>query len=435
MRTSNQFVSACISMAVIITLAGCNINPISKVPASKYTSDSELPKKITLTAVTNLVGEWALVLEDILLAYSSVNPAVDIEFSAPGKDYDNVMKIKMATNEMPDLFSTHGWAKIRYGSFVADLRDRTWASRIDPGFKPIISDESGKIYTFAFDQDKSGPIYNLDIFEKYGIEVPETFDEFIAACETIKNQSGGEVTPIACSAEGWQEAQFFDFFASALFISPESNYSSQLLDGSFDWGKWDILAEKWLDMYHRGYLNKNMLNERYEDNIKALALGKAAIGFYGPYIIDEIKRVNPEVSVDMMPIPSMADGDIPTFAGGERSTLAVWKDSGNLEAALKVVDFCARPDNIVKMCSFTKLPPALTGINGNFGELTGTYEKYKDLRTLPYFDRVYLPNGMWDVMCRNSQQLIAGIINEKQFSKNMEQEYLSLRSYSGPDSR
>ena len=45
MRTSNQFISACILMAVIITLAGCNINPISKVPASKYTSDSELPKK------------------------------------------------------------------------------------------------------------------------------------------------------------------------------------------------------------------------------------------------------------------------------------------------------------------------------------------------------------------------------------------------------
>lgn len=423
-----RLVAVIILWAAIIMPTACSLKPASNVPASmSYASDSF--EEVSLTAITNLVGEWALVLENILQSYASSNPGVNIEFSAPGKEYDNIMKIKMATNEMPDLFSTHGWAKIRYGNFAADLQNRNWASKIDPGFKPIISDPSGKVYTFAFDQDKSGPVYNLDVFEKYNIKIPETFDELMDACEAIKTRSKGEVIPIACCAEGWQEAQFFDFFASSLFISPADNYASQLLDGSFDWSRWDELAAKWLDIYHKGYLNKNMLNERYEDNINALAQGKAAIGFYGPYIIDEMKRVNPRVRADMMPIPAMSAGDAPTFAGGERSTIAVWKDSPNLEEALKVIDFCALPENVAKMCSFTKLPPAITGVKGDFGELTATYERYKDIRTIPYFDRVYLPDGMWQVMCRNSQQLIAGIINEKQFSENMEKEYLSLRSY------
>ncbi|MDI5788653.1 hypothetical protein PO124_10375 [Bacillus licheniformis] len=31
---------------------------------------------------------------------------------------------QMAANDMPDLFDTHGWAKIRYGEYTADLK--TW---------------------------------------------------------------------------------------------------------------------------------------------------------------------------------------------------------------------------------------------------------------------------------------------------------------------
>lgn len=428
MRIIKRFVVVCILLAALIILVASDIRSSSNASAPVYSSNSDSPKEVTMTAITNLVGEWAQVLEDMLKAYSFSNPNVKIEFSTPGKEYDNVIMIKMATNNMPDLFSTHGWSKIRYGNFVADLKDRSWASKIDPTFKPIISDDSGKIYTLAFDQDKSGPIYNVDVFQKYNIKVPKTFDEFMTVCETIKTMSNGEVTPIACSAEGWEEAQFFDFFASSLFISPKDNYASQLLDGSFDWNNWDVLALKWQDMYEKGYLNKNILNDRYNDNINDIAQGKAAIGFYGPYFINELKKVNPNVRADMMPIPSMVEGDAPTFAGGERSTIAAWKDSKNLEETLKVVDFCAQPENIAKMCSFTNLPPVIIGINADVGELTETYKKYKDLRTLPYFDRVYLPNGMWEVMNKNSQQIVAGRIDPKQFSENMKKEYLRLRS-------
>ena len=180
-------------------------------------------------------------------------------------------------------------------------------------------------------------------------------------------------------------------------------------------------------MYAKGYINKNMLTAKYQDNINAMASGKAAIGFYGPYFIEEMKKVNPNVKADMMPIPSMVEGDTPTFAGGERTTLAVWKDSKNLEEALKVIDFCAKDENVSKMCTFTKLPSALTGVNADAGELTATYEKYKDIRSFPYFDRVYLPNGMWDVMCKNSQAAIADKITAAQFSENMKKEYERLR--------
>jgi len=41
---------------------------------------------------------------------------------------------------------------------------------------------------------------------------------------------------------------------------------------------------------------------------------------------------------------------------------------------------------------------------------------------------VYLPNGMWDVMCKNGQDLLAGGITPREFSENMKKEYERLRA-------
>lgn len=417
------------SLVVALALTACGSKPATQDTQKATAQATKAPaKQVTLNVMTNMAFENGKVLNDIFSAFTKANPDIKVEDATPGKGYEDLMKLKMASNDMPDLFSTHGWAKIRYGKFCADLKDRPWAKDIDPNFKPLIADDAGKVYTLAFDQDKSGIVYNVEIFEKYGIQVPKTIDEFIAACETIKTKSNGDVTPITCATEGWEEAQYFDYLATSLLISPKQNYAKQLLDGTFDWSKWTPLAEKWQEMYKKGYINKDMLTSKYSDNAKALGEGKAAIGFYGAYVIDEAKKTNPNVKLSMMPIPAWYADDAPTFAGGEKSTLAVWKDSKNLDAAMKLIDFCAQPENVEKMCAFTKLPPAIKTAKMNAGEMQPVFEKNASLRTMPYFDRVYVPNGMWDVMCKNSASLIGGRITPQQFSENMKQECDRLRA-------
>src|SRR5215831_2733801 len=73
---------------------------------------------ITLTVSTNVVGVQAKVLQDIAQKFMQENPTIRVDFSAPGADYENIMKVKMASGHLPDVFSTHGWAKIRYGKFL-----------------------------------------------------------------------------------------------------------------------------------------------------------------------------------------------------------------------------------------------------------------------------------------------------------------------------
>lgn len=434
----NLFQVLTVLMVTTIMFSACGKSTVAPtVDTAETTKTAEASKveplkEVTLVATTNYVGDQAKVLEDMLKDYSAANTNVKIDFSAPGKEYENMMKVKMASNDMPDLWTTHGWAKARYGNFLADLKDRPWAANIDPAFKSIIADESGKVYVLPIDEDKSMLVYNVDVFEKSGITaIPTTMDELLAACELIKTSSDGKIAPFTVSSEGWEEAQYFDYMAASLLISPKDaskNFDKALTDGSFDWKNWTPLAEKWQEMFKKGYINKDALTAKYNDNAKAFAEGTAAMGWFGPYFIEEAKKVNPNLKADIMPIPAFnADGQ-QSFAGGEKSTLGAWKDSKNLDTALAVIDFCAQSENIKKMCDSTKLPSAITGISVDLGQYTAAFEKYKDIVTIPYFDRVWLPSGMWDVICKNSQGIMAGKTTPEQFSDNMKKEYDRLRA-------
>jgi raffinose/stachyose/melibiose transport system substrate-binding protein len=427
-------IAALLHLVVFITLTSCSpqATPASEVASTTEATATEATVEtevITLSVMANRIGTQAELLEQIARQFESENPDIKIEFSAPGKDYESLMKIKMAANDMPDVFATHGWAKIRYGAFLADLSDQPWASQIDEGIKPVVTDEAGKVYVLPMDQEKTGPVYNVDVLSQYDVEVPLTWADLLAACEKIKTGSNGDVDCIHMGgADSWPVGQYYDFMSTSLAISPQNNDAQALLDGTYDWSKYTVISQNLLELQEKGYLNTDVLTAKYSDSAVALAEGKAAFGIYGPFICEEALKTNPDLNCGLMPIPTLQDGDTPTFAGGELTTLGVWKDSPHQEAAKRFVAYYAQPENIAAVANSNKSPAGLTGVEVDAGYLTQYFTKYADLRTFDYFDRVYLPNGMWDVLCKNGQDVLAGGATPEQATENIAKEYDRLRA-------
>jgi raffinose/stachyose/melibiose transport system substrate-binding protein len=400
--------------------------PATEAAATEASAPTEV---VTISVMTNRVGTQAELLEKIAREFEQQNPDVKIEFAAPGKDYESLMKIKMAANDMPDVFATHGWAKVRYGAFLADLADQPWASQIDQAIAPAVTDEAGKVYVLPMDQEKTGPVYNADVLSKYGVEVPLSWADLLTACEKIKTGSNGDVDCIHMGgADSWPVGQYYDFFSTALAVTPQNNDAQALLDGTYDWTKYTVLSQNLLDLQEKGYLNKDVLTAKYSDSAAAFAEGKAAFGFYGPFFCEEALKTNPALNCGLMPIPTVQDGDAPAFAGGELTTWGVWKDSKHLEAAKRLVAYYAKPENIAAVANSNKAPAGLTGVEVDAGYLTQYFTKYADLRTFTYFDRIYLPNGMWDVLCKNGQDVLAGGATPEQATDNIAKEFARLRA-------
>lgn len=358
---------------------------------------------------------------EIAAEFERQNPNIKVDLQFPG-DYENVLKVKMAANDLPDVFDTHGWAILRYGQYLHDLRDQPWVAELEDTIRPVITDEAGKVYVLPISVAKDGLSYNVDLLNQYNIEVPRTMDELIAAGEKIKAESNGEVIPFYFSAtDNWMVGQYFDYLASSLLITPRNNHADALLDGSFDWTKWTPLPAAFKEMNDKGLINEDVLSSKYDDLPKLFAQNKVAFAFLYPQFADQVHEMNPDVKIGIMPVPAWYDDDQPNFSGGERNTMGIWKDSAHIPQAQQFLNFFAEKQNQAMIASAFKIPAGLKGVEANH-EFVEYYEKYQDVQVVPYFDRVYLPSGMWDVMCNTGVQLLAGQITPEQYSEIMEQE-------------
>ncbi|MFC5449807.1 ABC transporter substrate-binding protein [Paenibacillus aestuarii] len=422
-----------------VALAGCSqrtgvgVNTPPDKTANSQTIVSGVAKsgdgeKIKLSFYSTIALPSAQeVVRSITSDFMNENPNIQVELQFPGSEYENMLKVKMGANDLPDVFDTHGWAVTRYGKFLADLKDQPWAEHLTDTIKPVVTDKDGKVYALVLSEAKVGISYNAEILEKYQIKPPKTYDELMAAAETIKTQSKGDVTPFFVSGVDGMTGQFQDLFAVPLFLSQEKNDAQSLLDGSFDWNKYTKLAQMMLDLKKKGYINEDVSTAKKSDIAQRMAQGKIAFVTGEPTWADDARKINPNIKIGLIPVPSVQPGDTPTFTGGERYTMGVWKDGKHLAESKKLLAFFAKPDNMAKLANVTKVPPGLKGIEAKH-EFSDFYKQYADIRVFPFFDRVYLPNGMWDVMTRDGTSLISEKVTTNQYTEKMKQEYERLRN-------
>jgi len=224
-----------------------------------YSSNKPAAVKIVMDSSVNDLSVQQ-VYKEIVKAFEDENRGVTVDLQFPGSEHDNLLKVKMAANEMPDIFDTHGWAKVRYGEFLADLKDEPWVPQLTDTIKDVVTDENGKVYAFVLSEAKDGITYNADLLEQFNIEVPQTFEELMAAAEKIVKETNGQTTPFHFSGiDDWTIGNYFDLFATPLLISPKNNECETLLDGTMDWNKWTPIAQNFLDMHKKGYINKDVL--------------------------------------------------------------------------------------------------------------------------------------------------------------------------------
>lgn len=387
--------------------------------------DKATPKTdVKLTFMTNVVGEQATALETAVKAFSE-ETGYEVEFSAPGKSYEELMKTKMSSKELPDVFTTHGWSVARYSEYLMPINDMAFAKDIKEQIKPMVTDDEGNMYVVPMDVDIAGMIYNVDVLEEAGVNVDDikTWDDFESACEKIK--AIGAVPMNMGGKDNWTIGQFFDWVAPSFYVTDDNNNQREALkNGNFDTATWEKVAglmEKWVQA---GYFNEDVLTADYNADMKALAANKAAFCFYGNSSIIDAKKLNPEVNLGMMPIPAAYEGDAQSLIAGERIAVGVWKDSPQKDAAVELLEYLARPEVMSQVATASGNPAGLKGVESEIGEIATYYDKYANVETFAYFDREYLPSGMWDIMCATGADILAGKADSVQTAaKVMEQNF------------
>ena len=123
--------------------------------------------------------------------------------------------------------------------------------------------------------------YNKDLFAKYNIAVPTTFDEFVAALKTFKDNG---ITPLAESAQEYPLGQlFYQLALSKATRQWVTDY--QTYTGKVDWHDSDLTfaADTIKDWVDEGYISKDAAGQKAQDAGDSFTSGKTPIFYSGSW--------------------------------------------------------------------------------------------------------------------------------------------------------
>ncbi|GMQ55995.1 ABC transporter substrate-binding protein [Vallitalea sediminicola] len=411
-------------MVLVFSLAGCG----EKKDGEETNKDTK-KETVKLTFMENFQAYEPVTeaLEEVVGDFMKEHPEIEIDYIPGTSDYEVILKTKMATNDLPDLWTTHGWSVARYSEYMMTLDDQSWVKDLHPAIKPVITDKDGHIYVLPMDVDISGIAYNKDVVEAAGVDVTKiiNWEDMFDAMEKIK-KSG--VTPVHIGGKDqWTVGNFFDWVAPSMFITDEDNYlGDELKAGEFDIERWKIAAGLMTQLRDNEYLNVDALTSAFSDSARALAEGTAAFEFFGNYVISEALTYNPEANLGFFPVPAYYEGDEPSLISGERTAVGIWKDSKHPEEAKLFLDYLAKPEVVAKIATANSIPAGLTTATSDTGNLADSYELWKNVEAFPFFDREYLPSGMWDTMCSTGSGIIAGGMTKEEAANKMLEDFNKL---------
>lgn len=382
----------------------------SKTEAAAQTADSaeqtaQPASDVVLELETTWTGEMLEGLQQIMDDFTA-ETGIGVEVISPGDDYENVMKTRMASGDLPDLWETHGWSTTRYSEYLTPLNDEPWVSHVKESIKKTVTDSQGNIYVVPLSIDPASICYNKDIFDEAGVDATtiRTWADFEAACDKLLTT--GKVPVYVGGKSVNNIANLFEVMAPGFLTNEDvpDNQGAALLDGSFDWeANWTPLAQMLDDWQQKGYFNKDILTASDDASIQALANGDGAIVISGNHTITQALSYNPDARLGIMAIPSPNEGGKVYVSSGEGSCYGIWKDTEYPEESRKLLEYLARDDVSVKVATINGKIPAMEGVTNDNEYVTKEFNIMMnafgdDLLYVNYFDREFLPSGMWNDM-------------------------------------
>ena len=211
------------------------------------------------------------------------------------------------------------------------------------------------VYGVPYAANAAGVLYNRELFEEHGWEIPETWEEFTALCEEI--QAAG-IRPLSFGfKDTW--TCLAPWNALAVDLAP-ADVCSQVNKGETKFqDEYREVSEKMLALLDYG--PDDPFAYGYNDACTAFANGESAMYTIGSYAVPQIKSVNPDMDIDSFVMPGSSDADENVLNSGVDLQFCVMEDSENKEAAYEVLDFLLKDDNVQKYLDEQNAVPCKEG--------------------------------------------------------------------------
>lgn len=336
-------------ISVIVLLALALISPVFANGQKEGTEDTkEDSVKLRIMYTSTDQNQLDIMNKFIKPNLAENFPDVEIEYepAGGGEDGANKMKTYNASGNLPDIWynSTDiAIAIINAGNildFTPYIEKDGFLGKFNVPEALRFSD--GKIYSLGSGADTYFTpriFYHKSVFEKYGLTIPNTWDEFVVLCDKLKAE--GEI-PLSIMGKGGWAPKLYLIQTMIQSVNPQA--AKDLLANKIDFSDPDVMKalDKIVFMAKNEYFPKGVINLDYGPSLEMFTAGRTAM--FGGFSW-EVSNLSSDPDIGMFMWPSSNDmyksTDVTQFWGSPLGGYAVNSHSKNIDVAVKIAEQCA----------------------------------------------------------------------------------------------
>lgn len=301
----------------------------------------------TIVTMLQYKPEAVSAFDEMAERFNASQDEIYLEIESPN-DAMTVLKTRFVREDYPDIIGIGG--DINYSNFLdanmfMDISDFDGISDIKPAYMDIVKElefiPQDGVHALPYVANCAGILYNKDMFEENGWEIPTTWSEFTALCDTI-SESGVAYPLYMGYKDTW--TCMAPWNALAVGLTPPDVCSQVNAGNTTFTEQYAEVAEKEKALLQ--YAEPNPYAYSYNDACTAFARGESAMFPIGSYAVPQIQSVNPDINIDSFTFPANENAEDNVLNSGVDLLFAVMKESKNKEAVYKVLDFMLQDDTI-----------------------------------------------------------------------------------------
>jgi len=268
------------SRIAIALVAASALVPLAACSSSSGSGSGGGSGKTPITLLIDNSDSTVATAKAVVAAFEKANPTITVktETRPGGSDGDNIVKTKLSTGDMQDVFWYNSGSLLQALSpekTLVDLTNDPVLKDTDPSFLPSVT-QKGKVYGAPQGTAMGGGIlYNKDVYSKLGLSVPKTWAEFESNSDKIK--AAGLTAVVGSFKDTWTSQLFvLGDYHNVAVANP--NFATDYTANKVKYAT-DPAAVKGFDKTAeakaRGWLNKSAGSTTFDQGMKLLASGKA----------------------------------------------------------------------------------------------------------------------------------------------------------------
>ena len=290
--------------------------------------------------------EAATYFDQVEEQFNATHDDIHLTISSPN-DASTILRTRFIREDYPDIIGIGGDINYSYyvdADILADVSDYPGMADVKESYIDIlealeITPKDGT-YGVPYVANAAGILYNKDMFEEHGWEIPETWSELIDLCEEI--QAEGILPFYFGFRDTW--TCLAPWNSLAVDLAPADTCKQVNAGETTFTDEYRETAEKCLELVSYG--PEDPFAYGYNDACTAFANGESAMYPIGSYAVPQILSVNPEMNIDSFVTPGNDDASKNTLNSGVDLMFAVTAACENKDAAYEVLDFLLADENI-----------------------------------------------------------------------------------------